>query len=301
VNATDLIERLTALNIWKSGDERAPHKPLLLLLALAAVHRGEGRLMPYRDVHERLRELLIDFGPPRKSFHPEQPFWRLQNDGDFWEIPETEGLSGLQGPSPPPNVSSKLLLDADVHGGFSPAVYEELRRKPELVNQIASELLAEHFPSSLHDSILDAVGFPWVVETTVKRPRDPEFRRELLRLYEHRCAVCGFDGRLGTSDLGLEGAHLRWHSHGGPDTPVNGLLLCTLHHRMLDRGALGVAPDNSILVSQHVLGGEMVAELLVRFSGRPLRSPQVPEVRPEPMYTRWHRREVFREPARPVS
>ena len=27
-----------------------------------------------------LRELLIEFGPGRKSYHPEYPFWRLQND-----------------------------------------------------------------------------------------------------------------------------------------------------------------------------------------------------------------------------
>ena len=34
-----------------------------------------------------------------------------------------------------------------------------------------------------------------------KRPRDPRFRDLILRAYEFRCAVCGFDGRRQQQDL----------------------------------------------------------------------------------------------------
>jgi hypothetical protein len=45
-----IVERFAKFAVWKRGDERAPHKPLLLLIALARIQRGDPRLIPYRDV-----------------------------------------------------------------------------------------------------------------------------------------------------------------------------------------------------------------------------------------------------------
>jgi hypothetical protein len=39
----------------------------------------------YKEAEPDLRALLREFGPPRKSDHPEQPFWRLQHDG-VWTV-----------------------------------------------------------------------------------------------------------------------------------------------------------------------------------------------------------------------
>jgi putative restriction endonuclease len=84
----DILELLGGINIWKKGGQRAPHKPLLLLMTLARVQRGESRLATFEVIEPALKRLLQDFGPQRKSFHPEFPFWRLQNDGDFWVVPQ---------------------------------------------------------------------------------------------------------------------------------------------------------------------------------------------------------------------
>ena len=85
-----LLEALNRLNVWKSGGTRAPHKPLLLLFALGRVRRDQPRLASYaQDVHEPLKKLLKDFGPPHKTVHPEYPFWHLHS--------ETEGLWELAG------------------------------------------------------------------------------------------------------------------------------------------------------------------------------------------------------------
>ena len=62
---------ITGLNVWKRGDQRAPHKPLLLLYALGRCLQGRGRLIPYQDVDRELKKLLLEFGPPRKSIYPE--------------------------------------------------------------------------------------------------------------------------------------------------------------------------------------------------------------------------------------
>src|SRR4051794_9044833 len=75
-----ILERFDGLTVWKQGDQRAPHKPLLILYALGQWSRGQIK-MTFREAEPRLRALLKEFGPPRKSDHPEQPFWRLQRDG----------------------------------------------------------------------------------------------------------------------------------------------------------------------------------------------------------------------------
>jgi len=59
---------ITGLNVWKRGDQRAPHKPLLLLYALGRCLQGRDRLIPYEDVDRELKKLLLEFGPPRKAF-----------------------------------------------------------------------------------------------------------------------------------------------------------------------------------------------------------------------------------------
>lgn len=39
--------------------------------------------MPYKEVDKKIRQLLIEFGPERKNYHPEYPFWRLHNNNVF--------------------------------------------------------------------------------------------------------------------------------------------------------------------------------------------------------------------------
>ncbi|OQX02085.1 MAG: hypothetical protein BWK73_43820 [Thiothrix lacustris] len=79
MNAQELITRITALNVWKKGDQRAPHKPLMLLLAMARVHTDQPRLIPFDGIEKKLTQLLQDFGPSRASYYPELPFWHLQS------------------------------------------------------------------------------------------------------------------------------------------------------------------------------------------------------------------------------
>lgn len=92
-----------------------------------------------------------------------------------------------------------------------------------------------------------------------------------------------------------------WHAAGGPDSEENGLALCVLHHRLLDRGALSLDEDRRLLVSQRVFGGAQVQHAVINFAGQPLRLPQ-PGTKPvDARYIRWHQNEVFRGPARSRS
>ena len=88
VERNEFLQKLGQVKFWRTRGQRAPHKPLLVLLALGRVAQGEKRLARYeQDIERPLTDLLERFGPPRKKIHPEYPFGRLKNDG-LWEIPD---------------------------------------------------------------------------------------------------------------------------------------------------------------------------------------------------------------------
>jgi putative restriction endonuclease len=299
---SEIIDQLKALRAWKRGGQRAPHKPLLLLLALARLSRGEPRLFAYADAEEKMRDLLREFGPDRVTLHPEHPFWHLRSSG-LWEFQwgreeKSQGAAVRESPgsySPSP----RSLRDGEATVGFAPEVQAALEMDPRLLREAAELLLVEHFAESTFDDLLETLGFQmpedgmWVFRV----PRDPTFRPRVLAAYRHTCAVCGFDLRVDQAVVGLDAAHIRWKRALGPDHESNGLALCTVHHRLFDRGAFTIDNDFRLLVSERVEGGGLGPALL-RFHTTTVRAPEDPSHTPAPQHLNWHEREVFRGPAR---
>ena len=303
-----LLERLAAVRIDRSHGGRAPHKPLMLLLALGRVGLGpKDRLIPYETADRRFKELWQEFGRPGTPPRAYYPFGRLRNDDRLWEIPEESLLSTGRGTDLRVSEAKRF----GITGGFRQEVHDLLGRHPELVSRAARRILSEHFPPSIHQDILDAVrlaaGPPshGLDEPMPRRgrklreytPRDPRFRKRVLEAYDERCAVCEYDIRFGDRLLGLEAAHIRWHSHDGRDVVPNGLALCGVHHKALDRGALGLEGWGGgfrILVSGRVRGRSPDARRLVGLRGRAIRLPVSARDAPGRGFVEWHREEVFR-------
>lgn len=293
--ARTFLKAVKALRPWKRSGERAPHKPLLLLWALGRVQQGESRLVEFSDAEAPLRKLLTAYGPPRRSLHPEYPFWRLQTD-HIWEVVGADGARSRASNTDPP-VSE--LRRHHVRGGFPQPLAEVLAARPALVRRAARELLDRHFPESFHAELLAETNLEVAASARpTSRSRDPRFRDEVMQAYGYRCAVCGFDGALDGHAAALDAAHIRWHCYEGPSIVANGLCLCPLHHRALDLGAIGITPERRIAVSARVHGGDVVQELLLRYHGEPLRKPQ-PRYLPAGFeFVSWHTERVFRAPSR---
>lgn len=298
MNRQEFLQRIERINVWRRRGERAPHKPLLLLLALGRVLHRRERLAAYELIEGQMNDLLQNFGPPRRARHPEFPFGRLPAD-ELWEIPEGEGLSRT--------ASGDLLVgelrERGVRGGFPAPLQDLLTDHPEVAREAAQKLLDGHFPESLHGEIRDAVGIPrdWVVrDESLPAKRDPAFRDNVLREYQRRCAVCDFDVRLGNELIGLEAAHIKWHAYGGPDEVANGLALCGLHHKAFDRGALGMDADEGggyrVVVSSEVHGLSAPVRWFLDYHHRPLQTPRNRDLGPAPEFVKWHQNEVFRRP-----
>lgn len=301
MNRESLLELIARINTWSSEDQRAPHKPLLLLLTLGRLLGDEPRLARFGDqIEPQLRGLLERYGPPRRIHHPEYPYKRLRADG-LWEVP---GYAHL-----PTNASGGPALRylRASEGGLPEPIFSTLRSDPDLAVDVVQAILDGHFPLSMHADICEAVGIqsaalrrqPW--QTRGEEPvRDPKFRHFVLRAYNRRCAVCGYEVRIGDRLLGLDASHIKWRAYGGPDIVSNGLALCMFHHKALDAGALGLEHDGRreirILVSREISGDDANLRRLLDFRGDFLRPPQQELDSPDPEFVDWHRNQVFREP-----
>jgi putative restriction endonuclease len=167
-------------------------------------------------------------------------------------------------------------------------------------------VLDAFFPATLHEDIASEVGLDLGGTGSAgdsagegRRRRDPGFRERVLRAYEYRCCVCGFDLRVGHQPTGLEAAHIQWHTAGGPDVVPNGLSLCALHHKLFDFGAFTLDPQElRVVYSSHAIAGERGLRGELAHHGRPIFEPQHPADRPGREYIAWNWKDVFKSPER---
>ncbi|MFG2407190.1 phosphorothioated DNA-binding restriction endonuclease [Streptomyces brevispora] len=306
----DWVERTAQLRQWTRSGVRAPHKPLLFLYALSRFQQDADDELRYSAVEEDLRRLLTEYGPGNRTT-PAYPFHHLVSDG-VWEVRTERGPGS-------PGTGVRELRATGAAGRLTPELRAALRRAPSLLGRMARVLLDLNFPPSLHAELCEAVGLELEEAGTgllsaARRQRDRRMREVVLTAYEYQCAFCGYDGRIGSVPVGLEAAHVRWWAFDGPDDVENGLCLCSLHHKLFDKGVLGLGDGlgdghegghgggHRILVSQSFVGRSAAArEHVIALAGRPVIGPQ-PGVRPiAAAHRSWHTSEVFHGSPRPAT
>lgn len=209
-----------------------------------------------------------------------------------------------------------MLRSSGATGRLEPELRGALDGERSLLGRMARVLLDIHFPPSLHAELCEAVGLDLELAETEavavgpgggarsadRRVRDRRMRDLVLTAYEFQCAFCGYDGMLGGRTVGLEAAHVRWWSFDGPDEVDNGLCLCSLHHKLLDKGALGLGDGNRISVSRSFTGrNEASRYQVLALAGQPLLGPQAGRPAVAGPHREWHARQVFRgEPRTPA-
>lgn len=294
----DWLRRVAGIRQWTRNDERAPHKPILLLYALGRLQRTGQSEVTYADAESALAELLRSFGPPGRKSTPAYPFHHLQTDG-LWTVSAGGGAS--------PGASPTQLRASIAIGRLEPDFENALRNDPSLLVLATHALLDANWEESYHADICALVGLDLQAaemdiarqRASTLRRRDPAFRERVLMAYEYRCAMCGYDGRLGTEAVALDAAHLRWWAYEGLDTVDNSLCLCSMHHKLLDRGVVGIGSGNTVTVSARFVGRGPAAEVLILdLVGRPLLEPQRGQLPPAPAHVEWHQFQVFSGPAR---
>lgn len=294
----DWLGRVEGIRRWSRGGERAPHKPLLLLLALGRLQRDGDDALRFVDVEADLSQLLREFGPPRTT-SPGYPFHHLTNDG-LWTVTTKDGEGS-------PGSGLTELRNSGATGRLTPEFAQALRSDPQLLPQVVRVLLDANFPPSLRPEICAAVGLNLEaaelastdVSAMVRRSRSAEFRHDVLLAYEYRCSFCGYDGLLRNTAVGIDAAHIRWWAFDGPDAVSNGLALCSLHHKLFDKGVLGLDEQRRVTVSAHFIGrSPSTRTVVLDLLGQEMLNPQSGFPLPDTTHIAWHRRQVFQPPAR---
>lgn len=92
--------------------------------------------------------------------------------------------------------------------------------------------------------------------------------------------------------MGVNAALVRWWSFDGPDELDNGLALCALHHKLFDRGALGLDDGVRLTVSAHFSARTAAGRAVYDLRGQVLR-PRPGTPLPAPQHIAWRSTEVF--------
>lgn len=248
--------------------------------------------MPWSDVQARLGDLLAEFGSAATSGSSSAayPFTRLRSDG-VWQLSRDV-----------PNDNVGPLNAEPIEGHFTSEIEQELLRSSESLNAVARALVESQFPLTIAPDVLAAVGLdPDVVfgsgvsiaMVEHSRKRDASWRRQIVAAWDRCCAFCGYDGALLGAPVGIEAAHIRWFNFGGPDNLDNGLALCSLHHKLLDRGAIGLRDPGTVFVSDAFSAVGDVGRTVYELHGRELR-PRPGTSLPAEEHVLWHRQEVFK-------
>ena len=291
--ADDIVGRFDSIRIFAKDRKLAPHKPLLLLYALAEFRNRNSERIEFNDAEKTVGPLIRQYASRNTKARVADPFGRLANDkGNIWWIePHQTNVSG--------DLSSIEARDQHLKAGFSDDVLAAFRQNPALIDDVAINLLERNFSPSLHHDILDAVGLfldvdkvdKW--ESVMRRRRNPTFRPNVLNAYREQCCVCKCDIKMNGAAVALEAGHIKMHSAGGPDDVKNGLALCVIHHKLFDIGALTVDMDIKMHVSEKVKG-DWGRRLYDEYHEQPILKPRNENMIPAEEFLRWHNERIFK-------
>jgi putative restriction endonuclease len=283
------------------GGIRAPHKPLLLLWLFGRFAAVGSTVATYAEAEEPVSALINEFGPRVASASAARrraamPFVHLERE--LWDL--RDGAGAEIGPDAPER--GAWLTERGAAGRLRPDV-EQLLADPGTLAAAARLLLDLHFTPGLSVMICDQAGLDLAVldlaaSTGIamarRSLRRAGFAEEVLRAYAYQCAMCGFDGALGRNPVGIEAAHVRWHSQDGPDEVANGLALCALHHALFDLGVLGLTAERLIRVSGLYVARSDAGRAVDRLAGQTLIVPRPGQPVVELDHISWHGRQVFK-------
>lgn len=292
VEEASVVERLTKLRQHQVDGKRSPHKPLLVLLALGQIESTASSALEWSNVEARLSSLLSDFGTPSSAgaTSAAYPFTRLRADG-VWRLSRDV-----------PNDNVGSLRSDPIEGSFTPEIEHVLTQSPRARNEVARLLVESQFPMTLVPDVLiacgldpDAIFGTSALELSLQgsRRRDPAWRKRIVESWDRSCAFCGFDGAMGGAPVGIEAAHIRWFNFEGPDDLDNGLALCSLHHKLLDRGVLGLRDPETVAVSSTYSAVSEQGRRVYELHDNKLR-PRPGTSLPAHEHIAWHRQEVFK-------
>jgi putative restriction endonuclease len=286
----NIYEEIDKLKLHKNQKEGiALKKPLLLLLIISMIQNetdNDNKFL-FNSIEKNLDQLIKSFGgrSTSRSGRPEQPFHHL-NSSPVWDLHLFNNVEYNNSSTLP----TKILRNPESFGYLHPSVYELLKTNETERRQVAKYILDKFWPETVQE---DIVNFLMLDLGIVKRKRNHLYANNVLTNYRYKCAMCGFTGLFNQAPFGLDAAHIKWHSFGGPDQIDNGIALCKLHHWAFDRGAITILQNShKITVSPRFIAQDQFSlKLLESIDGSYLGSYKTDP--PNNHFLAWHNKNIF--------
>jgi putative restriction endonuclease len=288
------LHKLTTLRIDRARGNPAPHKPLLLLVIIEMVEKGE---IASRDVtlSPNLAYRFSAFWSVvanRRKQSPEVrlPFHHLGSSG-IWQPLMADGR-----PSPDRKLTTAVRLDPSF---FDCLTDQKFRDRARRVLIETSPYFYPEERAALYSMFQMIPTTPKVRQNeepyraSIQAGRDARFRIEVVILaYHHTCALTGY--RMTTMEMEsiVDAAHIHEFRDSRNNDPRNGLALSKNAHWQFDRGLWSLNDDYRVLVNKEKFLEEGVpGQLLADLAGRRIFLPSDPKYWPESTYLDWHRRQ----------
>lgn len=311
------IEKLVTLDIpadehqWRIDTNfQSPCKPLLLLAVIDMAANGSLK----KNCIEPSFELALIYNRYWQAIASSNTdnnlvstFLALEEDG-FWK------MTGKGKMNSSINTMRKLLKSyagAKIHPDISPLLTNVSTRK-----KLRETLITTYFSGDTHPALLDVAlinhgaalyskelvsGAP---EPSIKTGRDEKidqqiaelgFDAAMVRLYDHRCAICGIKLMTPEGQTAVKGVHIvPWHI-SKDDHPNNGMALCEICSWSFKNGLLGVNEKNKVIIPTATrLNGNLPGHMLI-FKDKRLAKPKPKEFQPSQANLAWHRDNVLRK------
>ena len=319
----DYIQRLQGLQ----NRRQTPHKPFLLLIIMEMLESGElsENRIPFGEIEKKkpfFADLIAAFNRGnttnwQPSIH--NPFFHLKTNG-FWHLDPLELQSRPAATTPTDtylcNANATAKLDERLFLLFVMPEYREILRQT-LINTYFSNIrheiervIEEHRTLSQKCAAEDIEGYSQQLIQAAQHPfsthrevesmqtetpvRSAGFRRAVMQIYEHTCAVCELNIRASSGESVTDAAHIIPFSVSYNDDIRNGISLCKSHHWAFDTGLISLDDDYQVIVSSSMSEQGPIASMLTQLRDRRAWTPEDDQYYPDKGALEWHRMRVLR-------
>lgn len=293
-NCNHWLGKIATLRIDRARGDPAPHKPLLLLVILEMVDKGE--------VTDREIALSADLAfrfsvfwsvvAQRRRQPPEVrlPFHHLGSSG-MWMPLAADGK-----PSPNRMLTTTIRLDAGFFACLTDRDFRDQARRVLIQTEPyfrPEEQVALCSMLNLTPNLPQVRENPREYRTRVQSGRNARFRIEVVVVaYRHTCALTGY--RMTTLDMEsiVDAAHIHEFKDSRNNDPRNGIALSKNAHCQFDRGLWSLDDNYRVILNRERFTEEGVPrQRLVDFEGKRAFLPSDSKYWPEHGYISWHRQQ----------
>jgi putative restriction endonuclease len=294
VSQTDWLRKLTQLN---KARDNAPHKPLMLLVFLDMVEKGEyvGGDLPLTGELAYRFDTYFGVARHRRSARPDvrMPFHHLSTQ-KFWS-PRT--IAG--------DISKHRSTTVYV---VPDAEFAEACRDAKFRHQARCVLIENHFEPAERNALYHLIGMEIPATDEIARNacfetandaenegRSARFRLDIVSAYNYTCALTGY--RVTTIAAGaiVDAAHIHQFSDSRNNDPNNGIALCKNAHWQFDAGLWTIDDDYRVVVARDAFSEASPNQKpLSEMDGQRLLLPGNEIIWPSRVHLAWHRAKKFR-------